>query len=126
MTGGLRMSGGDDATKCGAILSNSARISVPSDDLKVFHEYSQKYGKKTAVLMCVGSFFEISGVDNGIDKFGNARELSQTLNIVLTRKKKESPSFCEGHFGVLRQMSMSMMGVAGCKHVLGTGAVECD
>lgn len=63
--------------------------SVLSEYLKIFEEYKKKYGNKIAVLMCVGSFFELYGVDNGMDKFGNAREMSQVLNIVLTRKNKK-------------------------------------
>jgi DNA mismatch repair protein MutS len=57
--------------------------------LKIYKTYSEKYGEKTALLMQVGSFFEVYGVDNGIDKFGNAEELSRILNIVLTRKSKK-------------------------------------
>ena len=63
--------------------------SVLSEYLKIFEEYKKKYGNKIAVLMCVGSFFELYGVDNGMDKFGNARKMSQVLNIVLTRKNKK-------------------------------------
>ena len=58
---------------------------VLSEYLKVFSEYHDKYGVKTAVLMHVGSFYECYGVDNETEKHGNAEELSKILNIILTR-----------------------------------------
>ena len=64
-------------------------MSVTSDYLKIWKKYSEKYGEKTALLYCVGSFFEILGVDNGHEKLGNAEELSRILNITLTRKSKK-------------------------------------
>jgi DNA mismatch repair protein MutS len=64
-------------------------MSVASEYFKVYSEYSNKYGHKIAVLMQVGSFYEIYGVDNDKQKIGNAVELSQLLNIVLTRKNKK-------------------------------------
>ena len=47
--------------------------SVLFEYLKIYSEYSKKY-EKTAVLIQVGSFFEIYGVDN-------AAEMSKILNI---------------------------------------------
>jgi DNA mismatch repair protein MutS len=64
-------------------------MSVASEYFKVYSEYSCKYGQKTAVLMQVGSFYEIYGIDNEKQKVGNAVELSQLLNIMLTRKNKK-------------------------------------
>ncbi len=64
-------------------------LPILSEYLKFFVEYSAKYGEKTAVLMQVGSFYEIYGVDNNRDKLGNATEMSRILNIVLTRKNKK-------------------------------------
>lgn len=63
--------------------------SILSEYLKIFGEYSKKCGEKTAVLLMVGSFYECYGIDNDTDKQGNAREISQVLNIVLTRKNKK-------------------------------------
>ena len=64
-------------------------MSVAAEYLQLFDEYSKKYGAKTAVLMCVGSFFEAYGIDNEKEKRGNAVELSSILNMVLTRKNKK-------------------------------------
>ena len=38
--------------------------------------------------MEVGSFFEIYGVDNNIEKIGNIKEVTDLLNITLSRKNK--------------------------------------
>ena len=62
---------------------------VLSEYLKIFSEYHEKYGARTAVLMQVGSFYECYGVDNEVEKHGNAEELSKILNIILTRKNKK-------------------------------------
>ena len=64
-------------------------MSVVSEYFKTYSEYCEKYGSKTAVLMQVGSFYEIYGIDNKNQKIGNAVELSQLLNIMLTRKNKK-------------------------------------
>ena len=63
--------------------------SVLSEYFKFYDEHSNKYGSKTAVLMQVGSFYEMYGVDNDTDKLGNAEELSRVLNIVLTKRNKK-------------------------------------
>ena len=64
--------------------------SVLSEYLKLFAKYSEQYGEKTAVLMQVGHFMEVYGIDNNKEeKIGNAVELSKILNIVLTRKNKK-------------------------------------
>lgn len=67
-------------------------MSVASEYFKLLSEYRRKYGDRTAVLMQVGSFYEIYGVDNDKQKIGNAEELSQMLNIVLTKKNKRIES----------------------------------
>lgn len=63
--------------------------SVLSQYLKIYSEYHAKYGDKVVVLMQIGSFYEVYGVDNDKDKFGNAVEISRILNIILTRKNKK-------------------------------------
>ena len=63
--------------------------SVLSEYFKLYDEYSRKYGEKVSILMQVGSFYEMYGIDNGVDKLGNAEELSRILNIVLTRRNKK-------------------------------------
>lgn len=63
--------------------------SVLSEYFGYFDEYTKKYGDKVAVLMQVGSFYEVYGVDDGTNKLGNAEELSRILNVVLTRRSKK-------------------------------------
>lgn len=65
--------------------------SILSEYFKFFDEYSAKYNR-VAVLMQVGSFYEMYGVDNSANKLGNAEELSRILNIVLTRRNKKIPA----------------------------------
>ena len=63
--------------------------SILSEYFRFYDEYSGKYGSRTAVLMQVGHFYEMYGVDNDTDKLGNAEELSRILNIVLTKRNKK-------------------------------------
>lgn len=51
-------------------------------------DYEKKYGEKTIVLMEVGSFFEIYGVNNEIEKIGDVQRITEILNITLTRRNK--------------------------------------
>jgi DNA mismatch repair protein MutS len=50
--------------------------------------FEKKYGKKTIVLMQVGSFFEFYGVNNDDEKIGNPQIITEMLNIQLTRRNK--------------------------------------
>jgi len=50
--------------------------------------FEAKYGTDTVVLMEVGSFFEICGVDNATVQIGKTKEIAEILNIQLTRKNK--------------------------------------
>jgi len=56
--------------------------------LDLHEEFSKKYGANTVVLMEVGSFFEVYGVDNEQEKIGNPKEVTEILNLQLTRKNK--------------------------------------
>ncbi len=51
-------------------------------------EYEKKYGVDVIVLIEIGSFYEVYGVDNESEKLGKAKEVSNILNIQLTRKDK--------------------------------------
>lgn len=51
-------------------------------------EFEKKYGKKTAILMQVGGFFELYGVDNDKEKIGNAKAICDLINILLSRRDK--------------------------------------
>jgi len=50
--------------------------------------YESLYGEDTVLLMEVGSFFEIYGVDNEEHQIGRPREIADLLNLQLTRKNK--------------------------------------
>ena len=42
--------------------------SVVSEYLNIFYEYSELYGDDTVILMQVGSFYEMYGIDNDLDE----------------------------------------------------------
>lgn len=59
------------------------------DDYFVYQlNFEKKYGKKTIVLMQVGSFFEYYGVNNEEEKIGDPQKISELLNIQVTRRNK--------------------------------------
>ena len=59
------------------------------DDYFIYQkDYEKKYGLKTLVLMQVGSFFEFYGVDNSEEKIGNMKQITDILNVQLTRRNK--------------------------------------
>jgi DNA mismatch repair protein MutS len=64
-----------------------------SQYLSIQTEYESKYGSDTIVFMEVGSFFEIYQVG----KIGKAKEISNILNIVLTKKNKSNPDITEAN-----------------------------
>jgi DNA mismatch repair protein MutS len=51
-------------------------------------KYQKIYGQKTVVLYQNGSFFEVYGVDNEKEKVGLVKEISEILNIQMTRRSK--------------------------------------
>ncbi len=53
-------------------------------------EFEKKYGNKTAILMQVGGFFELYGVDNETEKIGNAKAICDLINIILSRRDKSN------------------------------------
>ncbi|MFH0857132.1 MAG: DNA mismatch repair protein [Candidatus Magasanikbacteria bacterium] len=65
--------------------SSKSLIEVYFDIQKHFEE---KYGKNTVILIEVGSFFEVYGVDNEEMKIGKPKEIAEILNLQLTRKNK--------------------------------------
>lgn len=57
---------------------------------KNYHEnYSKKYGQNCVILMQVGMFHEFYGVDNDQEKIGQVKEISELLNIAMTRRNKK-------------------------------------
>ena len=53
-------------------------------------KYQKIYGNKTIILYQNGSFMEVYGIDNEIEKVGFVREISDMLNIQLTRRNKSN------------------------------------
>lgn len=50
--------------------------------------YSERYGENTIVLIELGSFFEIYGVENEKMSLGKVKEIADLLNLQLTRRNK--------------------------------------
>ncbi len=70
-----------------AILSDKKKLLTEIYfDLQRYYE--KKYGSDTLVLMEIGSFFEVYEVNNETEQIGKAKEISELLNIQLTRKNK--------------------------------------
>ena len=69
------------------------------DEYLLFHDtYTNKYGKKTLILMQVGSFYECYGIIKSKDdswKGPNLIQISEILNIVCTRKDKSVSEISE-------------------------------
>ncbi|PIR76310.1 MAG: DNA mismatch repair protein [Candidatus Magasanikbacteria bacterium CG10_big_fil_rev_8_21_14_0_10_42_10] len=72
------------------ILSDSDR-SLHEIYFELQKHYEHIYGADTVVLMEVGSFFEIYGIDNDEEKIGKPKEIGDLLNLQLTRKNKTIP-----------------------------------
>lgn len=72
------------------ILKNTDR-SLIEVYLELQVEYEKVYGKNTVVVMEVGSFFEVYGVDNEKETIGKPKEIGDLLNLQLTRKNKSIP-----------------------------------
>ncbi|MBI2411176.1 MAG: DNA mismatch repair protein [Candidatus Kerfeldbacteria bacterium] len=47
-----------------------------------------EFGEHTVVIMEIGSFFEVYGIDNHKEKIGKSKEIADILNVQLTRKNK--------------------------------------
>lgn len=60
-----------------------------NDYLEQQQKYEEIYGEKTIVLMQVGSFYEIYGVNNEEEKVGRVDEVTQLLDITKTRANKK-------------------------------------
>ena len=64
--------------------------SIVHEYLKYQESYQKKYGEYTIVLMEVGSFFEIYGIETDDCYIGKVTEVTDLLNIQKTRKKKSN------------------------------------
>jgi DNA mismatch repair protein MutS len=63
-------------------------MGIFEDYIEFHHKYTAKYGPKTLVFYQNGMFFEVYSVDNAVEKLGYAPEISQMLNIQMTRRNK--------------------------------------
>ncbi len=54
-------------------------------------QFEEKYGANTVVLIEVGSFFEVYGVESDEIKIGKPKEIAEILNLQLTRRNKQFP-----------------------------------
>lgn len=70
------------------IDSTSYRMGIFEDYERYLTQYQQLYGERTIVLYRNGSFFEVYGIDNEKEKVGAVREISNLLNIQMTRRNK--------------------------------------
>lgn len=65
---------------------------------EIQEKYENLYGEKTLLLMEVGSFFEIYGISNNIEKVGpNLKTICDLLNIQMTRKNTSNPNNDRGN-----------------------------
>jgi len=56
------------------------------DYFKIYEEKIKEYGENTVILHMTGSFYEIYEIDNENEKIGNARKLSNVLEMNLANK----------------------------------------
>ena len=68
-------------------LLNSDKQLLIESYFELQEAYEKIYGENTIILLELGSFFESYEVDNSEEKLGKAKEISEILNIQLTRKK---------------------------------------
>lgn len=61
-------------------------MTIIDDYIQLRDEHIQKFGKKTTVLMQIGSFFEIYGIEK-IDR--HIHEVTGILNIIVSKKNKK-------------------------------------
>jgi len=61
-------------------------MTIINDYLDYQEKFEKKYGEKTIVLMEVGSFFEIYGVVNDVEKRGKIYEVADLTNLSISKK----------------------------------------
>ena len=54
---------------------------------EIYSEKVKEYGEKTVILMQVGSFYEVYEINNEKESIGNAKKLSNILEMVYSNKK---------------------------------------
>jgi DNA mismatch repair protein MutS len=69
-------------------ILNNKDLLITEMYFKIQEYFEVKYGINTVVLFELGTFFEVYEVDNDEIQIGKAKEISELLNIQLTRKSK--------------------------------------
>jgi len=64
---------------------------------QIYNEKIKEYGEMTVVLMNVGSFYEIYEIDNQTEKIGNAKILSNILNMKYANKNGNIDNSSRGY-----------------------------
>jgi DNA mismatch repair protein MutS len=68
--------------------------------IELYQTYTQKYGKKTAIFLMVGSFYELYDIQDKEtgETQGNIKEIVELLGIQLSTKKGDFSENCDGLF----------------------------
>lgn len=74
-----------------SMLLNDKKRSLNDVYLELQIAAEDVYGPNTVVIMEVGSFFEVYGVDNEQETIGKPKEIADILNLQLTRRNKAIP-----------------------------------
>jgi DNA mismatch repair protein MutS len=64
---------------------------------EIYTEKIKEYGENTVILMQVGSFYEIYEINNEKDNIGNAKKLSNILEMVYANKKGDTNNSSRTH-----------------------------
>ena len=59
-------------------------MSLKTEYFDTLHEYKMKYGNKTFLLMQVGSFYEVYGLEDELD---DINEYGNICNLMVVKKK---------------------------------------
>ena len=70
-------------------MNTITRRTIFDDYIDYQERFEKKYGSNTIVLMEVGSFFEIYGIETSTETVGKVSEIAALLNIHKTRKNKK-------------------------------------
>ena len=61
-------------------------MTLIDDYLEMQEKYEEKYGEKTIILMEVGSFFEVYGINNETTNKGRIYEISEITTLNISKK----------------------------------------
>ena len=80
----------ENAEKIIAYLIKRIKLSISDEYFQYLEKYQAKYGKKTVLLMQVGSFHEIYSC-NIRQKNPEIYQIADILNLIVSRKDKSEP-----------------------------------